>query len=237
MAKKKSEIDSIAKEGKRVSKLLEDNNQPQVIFDESKLDPQFLALLENDSMTVEWIKENAAWKQLPQESDIMYLAFRYYIDLPFDKWGYEDAFDTFVAHTNRNDFVLNEYQAMYEGNQWLERRMAFMRYTEWIKRKNDELTQLQSISNFRNNQASLLSEASNASVVLVRKLAERIESLDPNEIKPSAIPGFISAISSFVSLASDAEARVLSVSQLLELFADELDDQILKKHLFYVNNI
>jgi hypothetical protein len=111
-----------------------------------------------------------------------------------------------------------------------------VRYLEWLNRKKSEMEQLKQIADFRNSQATLLQQAGLATIELVRKLTDKIESIEANDIRTQDIPSFIGALSTFLNLASDAEARVLSISTLLDMLEDEIDSKILKDHLFYLGN-
>ena len=89
----------------------------------------------------------------------------------------------------------------------------------------------------RNNQASLLYNISIATVKLVEKLAERIEYIDAEEIRVTDIPKFISALSNFIGIAADAEARILSISGLLAVLEDQIDRKIFQDNLFYIGHV
>jgi len=216
---------------KEFNKYIDMNDPSELSVD---LNPIFVEQLENDTLTAEWVVQYAPWKQQDDETDFEHLAFRYFTKLGIDQWDVAIARNNFIESTTQDSLTLDQWKNMHDAHDWITRRVSFMKYLEWVTRKTDELDQLKNIGNFRSNQASLLSEASKASVELVRKLAKRIETLDADEIRVQDIPSFISSVASFLNLASDAEARVLSVSALLDAFADELDSSLLTEHLFYL---
>src|SRR5690606_25266826 len=81
----------------------------------------------------------------------------------------------------------------------------------------------------------MLNRISKAASSLVDKIAKKIELIDPDEISVRDIPSFVSSISNFLNIASDAEARILAVSELLAIYEDELNIGRLREHVYGTN--
>lgn len=201
-----------------------------------EIDSELMEQLAADSVSLEWLEENAPWLQCENESDFQYLAFKHFCLLPISEWEGRDALHLFSQKTGRkvNKNEAPMWDAWREEFDWIPRRLAFSAYYDWLSRKSDEMQQLSQIGKFRNNQATLLAEVSSATIGLVKKLGSKIDKIRPEEIQTKDVPSFISALVSFLNLAADAEARVLSVSQLLDFFEEQMDTQLLKEHIFYV---
>ncbi|HNS42698.1 MAG TPA: hypothetical protein PKN22_08055 [Taishania sp.] len=189
-----------------------------------EIDKIFERSLQEDTLTVEEIMESAPWKQLEGESELQYDTFKYYINLNIDEW----------EAVNVLRFIdIDEANAVEwcDEFQWKERRLAYLKYQEWLRRKKSELKHTEDIEEFRDSQAELLKSAGSATLNLISKLALRIEDLDPNEIKATDIPKFVSAISSFLDMTADAQARFLSVNELLALYENDLDADVIRQHV------
>lgn len=194
-------------------------------FMELTYEQDFADMLEHDEITPEWIEQNAIWLQLESEDDEAYNLFKKYAALPIDKWN--------VSNLRNIDVKILEHY--YETYHWKKRRLLYLKYQDWFERKRQEMEHLSSIALYRKNQALILQNTSQSALTLISKLQEKIDTIDPDEIKVANIPSFISALSTFVSLAADAEARALAVDKLLTLYADELNAIDLKEHLEYIN--
>lgn len=185
----------------------------------------FENLLSDDAITPEWIAENAFWLQLEGESDEAYALFKKYVALPIDKWKIENL------KTTESQKTILHYSQTFE---WQKRRLLYLKYQDWYLKKQQEMEHLNSIAMYRTNQAKILQNTSQSALALVEKLQQKIDSIEPDEIKVAAIPGFISALSTFVSLAADAEARALAVDKLLQLYGEELSALDLREHIQYI---
>lgn len=186
---------------------------------------EFLERLQDDSITAEWLEENAIWLQLENESDEAYSAFKKFLALPIDKWAL-----TAIRGHNKED-VEGYYKLYY----WKKRRLFYIKYLDWYERKRQEMEHLNSIAMYRVNQAKILQNTSNSALTLIEKIQKRIDDIDPDEIKVSNIPQFINSLGTFVNLAADAEARALAVDKLLQIHAEELVALDLKQHLDMIN--
>ncbi len=189
-----------------------------------EIDKIFERSLQEDTLTVEEVMESAPWKQLEEESELQYDTFKYYINLNIDEWQAIDVL-RFIDIDEANAIEWSE------EFQWKERRLAYLKYQEWLRRKKSELKHTEDIEEFRDSQAELLKSAGGATLNLISKLALRIEDLDPNEIKATDIPKFVSAISSFLDMTADAQARFLSVNELLALYENDLDADVIRQHV------
>ncbi len=189
-----------------------------------EIDKIFERSLQEDTLTVEEVMESAPWKQLEEESELQYDTFKYYINLNIDEWQAIDVL-CFIDIDEANAIEWSE------EFQWKERRLAYLKYQEWLRRKKSELKHTEDIEEFRDSQAELLKSAGGATLNLISKLALRIEDLDPNEIKATDIPKFVSAISSFLDMTADAQARFLSVNELLALYENDLDADVIRQHV------
>jgi hypothetical protein len=107
---------------------------------------EFDAMLTDDTITPEWVENNAIWRQLKGEPDDAYEAFRKYASLPIDKWepwqvgGYDKT--TIAAY-------INAYA-------WKKRRLLYLKYTEWLSKRRSELEHFEAISNYRDTQSRVL---------------------------------------------------------------------------------
>lgn len=190
-------------------------------FLDIEYEEEFQNLLDEDKITAEWVNENAIWMQLEDESDESYDMFKKYCALPIDKWD--------AKHLPQYKSSL--VQSYIDSHYWKQRRLLYLKYKDWFDKRKSELEHLEAISLYRDNQAKVLRSTSKSSLLLIEKLQQRIESIDADEIDPRNIPQFISAVSTFVSLAADAEARALAVDSLLGLHAEELSSLNLGKHM------
>lgn len=201
------------------------------------IDKELQEQLDGDMVSPEWIRDFAPWKQQPNESNDEYYLFTFFCGLPVNKWDYKDAYMAYLRSSDEkyDDSMLDLFVEVAESKMWLIRRSSYMAYVDWVNRKREEIEQLNAIANFRNNQASMLNKISKAAASLVDKISKKIELVDPDEISVRDIPAFINSLSSFLNIASDAEARILAVSELLDKFEDELQADRLREHVYGTN--
>lgn len=192
---------------------------------EATYEEHFLSLLSNDEITPQWLEENAIWMQDEGETEDEYALFRQYLALPIDKWEVSDIINDKAG------------QMLAEDKIWKQRRLLYLKYTEWFSRKQEEMAHLESIAKFRSVSADIMSAATNSSLTLVNKLKERIDTIDVDDIKARDIPSFIAALNNFVNIAADAQARTLAVDRLLQMFEEEINAADLKEHMRYVQSV
>lgn len=171
----------------------------------------FIQSLEEGNITPEWIEENAIWLQYDDESDDDYQLFRNYVSKAIDDWS-------FAPHTE-----------IAKKNYWKNRRLAYLKYKEWLQRRKEEIAQLDAINQFRINEVEILSQTSKSVLTLVEKLQKKIETVDIEEIATRDIPSFINSLAKFSEMASDARARALAVDKLLQLHEEEMDAALLRQ--------
>ncbi len=187
-------------------------------FLDLEYDAHFQQMLDADQITPKWVEENAIWMQLEGESDEAYEAFKKFVALPIDKWEVR-----FVAVSNAQHYSLAFH--------WTKRRLLYLKYKEWLDKRRSELEHLDAISLYRDNQARVLKSTTHSALTLIEKLRDRIDSIEPDDIDPRSIPQFISALSTFLELSADAEARALAVDSLLKLHAEDLSSLNLREHI------
>lgn len=59
---------------------------------------------------------------------------------------------------------------------------------------------------------------------------KRIQELDPSEIKSTDIPKYVTAVSQFIDMTTEAQARFLTLNELLCLYEDEIDSKAIREH-------
>lgn len=192
-----------------------------------EVDKIFERSLQEETITVEELLENAPWNRMEGESDEAYELFIYFCNLDITEWKPEEI----VRFVDTDDIDVFGLSKRYN---WKSRRLSFLKYQEWIRRKKAEIDHLDSIAEFRDNQADLLKKSGKATIDLIGKLALRIEALDPEEIKAADIPKFISSVSTFITMSSDAEARFNAINELLALYESDIDSNAIRKHILLV---
>ncbi len=200
---------------KKIEDLEIENGLLDVEYDE-----HFQSMLDSDQITPKWVEENAIWMRMAEESEEAYSLFTKYVALPIDKWSFKDLHD--------DDVKVQHYMNIYH---WRKRRLLYLKYKEWFEKRKSELEHLEAISLYRDTQAKVLKSTTESALTLIQKLQKRIDTMDAEDIDPRNIPQFISALSTFVGLASDAEARALAVDSLLKLHAEELSSLNLSVHM------
>jgi hypothetical protein len=200
---------------KKIEDLEIENGLLDVEYDE-----HFQSMLDSDQITPKWVEENAIWMRMAEESEEAYSLFTKYVALPIDKWSFKDLHD--------DDVKVQHYMNIYH---WRKRRLLYLKYKEWFEKRKSELEHLEAISLYRDTQAKVLKSTTESALTLIQKLQKRIDTMDAEDIDPRNIPQFISALSTFVGLASDAEARALAVDSLLKLHAEELSSLNLSEHM------
>lgn len=191
-------------------------------FASIEIDKNFERSLEEDVISIDYIKEHAPWNRLSDESDEEYEAFTYFVNLTIDNWNVESVLSY---------IVIEDVKRLAVKHQWRERRFAFLKYQEWLRRRKSEVKQVEDIQDFRDNQAEVLKDSSNAAIKLISKLNKRIELLQPDEIKAADIPKFVSALSSFIEMSTNAEARLMTINELLALYESEIDSNTITEHV------
>lgn len=191
-------------------------------LDNIEVDLQFERALEEEKIDVEYIKENAPWLQLPTETDNAYHVFKYYVNLPIDKWKVTD-----LALGLEEKFL----QDLCDNNNWKARRLAYIKYKEWLRRRKDEVDNIDKITSYRDEQIGVLRSTTDAASKLIKKLGAKIEFINEEDIRVTDIPKFITAVETLVRLSSESEARVLAVSELLTLYENDLDIKELRQHI------
>ncbi len=222
----------LKKQTARLVELLPEK-ESQAPFENVKINTELSTHLDDDTITVDWIQDNAPWNRLDTENDEEYKWFQWYTQITIDMWVPEESFE---LSPFREEASLESWLKAYHENHWVERRMAYVKYGEWVARKKDELEQLHHIANFRSTQAELLTSASKAGLALVDTLTTRLQSLEPSEIKAHNIPSFVTALNTFLSMSADAEARLLAVTDLLDYYEVDMAQTDIRQHLFEANN-
>ena len=180
-----------------------------------------------------YIMKEAPWLQMDNEDNDEYVLFKFYLGQPNAYWDIQRVYDSAVIEGDIDDlplFGVTEWQDISEKHNWYVRRYSFIRYKEFMQRKRDESFQLEMLREFRNTQAQITSEAAVAAYSLLGKVTSRIDNLLPEEIDVKQLPNFLRAVSEILEVAADAEARVLSIGALMDMYSEEIDDKIVQKH-------
>lgn len=203
------------------------------------LGQEFTLQLENNSFDIEWLKANAPWNKRLNETNQQYALFKNYCESSDGKWNPESTYLEYIRKFELVDDNSNRvlWGKLFEDYEWLKRRAAFFRYLRWIDDKKQEIEHLNKIADMRNSQANILHGASVATIKLLEKLTKRIDNLDETEIAARDIPKYITALNSFLGIAADAEARVLSIAGLLEVLEDQIDRKIFQDNLFFIGKV
>lgn len=202
---------------------LEDELVP---FIDIEYDKDFERALAEDTLSFEELMQSAPWQQLENETDLQYEAFKYFVNLEIDDWDTEGV----LRFANFTKAEVNQWSVTF---QWNSRRMSYVKSQEWLRRKRKELEHKDGISDFRDTQADLLQTASKATLSLIGKLAQRINELDPSEIKSTDIPKYVTAVSQFIDMTSEAQARFLTLNELLALYEDDIDARAIREHMTF----
>lgn len=197
-----------------------------VPFIDIEFDKDFERALAEDTLSFEELMQSAPWQRLENETDLQYEAFKYFVNLEIDDWDTESV----LRFANFTDAEVNQWSATYS---WNSRRMSYVKSQEWLRRKRKELEHKDGISDFRDTQADLLQTASKATLSLIGKLAQRINELDPSEIKSTDIPKYVTAVSQFIDMTSEAQARFLTLNELLALYEDDIDARAIREHMTF----
>lgn len=202
---------------------LEDELVP---FIDIEYDKDFERALAEDTLSFEELMQSAPWQILEDESELQYEAFKYFVNLEIDDWDVESV----LKFANFTSAEVNQWSTKF---QWNSRRMSYVKSQEWLRRKRKELEHKDGISDFRDTQADLLQTASKATLSLIGKLAQRINELDPSEIKSTDIPKYVTAVSQFIDMTSEAQARFLTLNELLALYEDDIDARAIREHMTF----
>lgn len=197
-----------------------------VPFIDIEFDKDFERALAEDTLSFEELMQSAPWQQLENETDLQYEAFKYFVNLEIDDWDTEGV----LRFANFTKAEVNQWSVAF---QWNSRRMSYVKSQEWLRRKRKELEHKDGISDFRDTQADLLQTASKATLSLIGKLAQRINELDPSEIKSTDIPKYVTAVSQFIDMTSEAQARFLTLNELLALYEDDIDARAIREHMTF----
>lgn len=197
-----------------------------VPFIDIEFDKDFERALAEDTLSFEELMQSAPWQQLENETDLQYEAFKYFVNLEIDDWDTEGV----LRFANFTKAEVNQWSVTF---QWNSRRMSYVKSQEWLRRKRKELEHKDGISDFRDTQADLLQTASKATLSLIGKLAQRINELDPSEIKSTDIPKYVTAVSQFIDMTSEAQARFLTLNELLALYEDDIDARAIREHMTF----
>jgi len=203
-----------------------DMEEEFVPFIDIEIDKDFERALNEDTLSFEELMESAPWQQLEGETDLQYEAFKYFVNLQIDDWEVESV----MSFANYDLPSLRRWSIDFV---WNTRRMSYVKSQEWLRRKKKELEHKEGISDFRDTQANLLKTASDATLSLIGKLAQRIQELDPSEIKSTDIPKYVTAVSQFIDMTTEAQARFLTLNELLCLYEDEIDSKAIREHMTF----
>lgn len=197
---------------------------PPVELESLEYDLSFERALEEDNIDVEEVKKNAPWLKQPGEQDDEYWWFKQYVNLAINEWEYEN-----LALSLDVDVTILSVVA--ERNNWKKRRFAYISYQEWLRRRKDEIEQLEQIDKFRLSQAKIVHRTTDSASILIEKLHQKINGLTVDNIKVSEIPSFIKAVADLTKLSAESEARALAVARLLDLYGDEMDFEGIQQHI------
>lgn len=192
-------------------------------------DEHFQSLLNEDTITPEWLLENAIWAQLEEEDEYHFDFFKAYLKLPIDKWKPDDIMYYVIEMPPTIIDIAEQFN-------WKKRRLLYLKYTEWYQRKKEELDHLESISKFRNTTVKAVGLVSVAALTLIDKLQQKIALVRVEELKTRDIPALVSAAKTLMELSADTEARALAVDKLMQMFAEEMDASLLKEHMYYMQS-
>lgn len=202
-----------------------DENFLKNMLADVELDQMFERSLNEEHIDVDFIRQSAPWLQLEDETDDTYSLFKRYINLSITQW----EISTILHEDEMANLEIVE--SLCEIYRWKSRRFSYISYLEWLRRRKDELEQLDSIDKFRVQQNELFRNTTLAASVLVTKIGERINEFDPSEITLGNLPKLISAAETLIEVSVDAQSRVLALTQLISLHQDELEIASVQDHI------
>lgn len=181
----------------------------------------------------EYLENEAPWIKLKGETDDEYQLYLTYQSMPIHIWNMKKVFQEFDVYFNSGSLrrlAFNKFKAVAYKNQWAIRRYAYHLYIDWLDSNNEMHKQLNLIAEYRKNQGIITKKATEASILLMDKVMDRIKDIgvihedgvSKDNIRIQDLPKFLGAVKDIVNMSADAEARLLSINVLLELHAKEI---------------
>ena len=160
------------------------------------------------------------WERLPKETTFAFHAFTRFRDLPAARRTLLAAYrqETGKKEARQPSGLWTDWCSR---NHWKDRAAEYDAYLDKLAREKAEKAHLEELDGYRARQRQLAAAATGLSILMLKKVKERVETLEPEDIKVHLSPTFLRAATGAAQMATNAEAEALGIEDLLKQLDDE----------------
>lgn len=158
-----------------------------------------------------------AWEQQDGESAKAYESYCWYRD-----GGVDRSLRKIAQSHNKSIAVLADWSERYD---WVSRARAYDAYLELKHRKTREAEHAAELAAYRERARKAAQDTAAIASAALLKAGRRLQTLDPEQIDASALPGFLRAAAAVLESSLNAEAEAIGVRRLESLLDDDKDEE------------
>jgi hypothetical protein len=158
----------------------------------------------------------AVWDQQENETPKAYAAFCVYRDLSKSR-SIDKAFQ---QHQNSTKTAPRHWMDWAVDFDWKHRAAAYDAHIELSHRKTREAEHTAELVAYRERARKAAQDTAAIASAALLKAGRRLQTLDPEQIDASALPGFLRAAAAVLESSLNAEAEAIGVRRLESLLDD-----------------
>lgn len=166
-------------------------------------------------------------KRLPSETPEAFDAFLMFVEiLPQER----SAMKAYLSYCEQNN-VKPEKFLPAEWSRWQRTYSWVSRAKEIDAQRKAEVQwfisaeEISELIDYRKRQRELATVVTDTAMRMIMLANRRLETLDPEEISPSVLPQYLKSAAMIAELASDAEAKILLLQDIVEAYQANFSDK------------
>lgn len=165
--------------------------------------------------------------QLETETPEAFEALNYYIELLPSERTILRAYQDFCQENGlaKAKTAPADWNRWFKVHKWIERAKERDGYRQAEVQRFVTEEQISELIEYRKRQRTLASMVTETAMKLIEAATTRLETLDPNEISASTLPQYLKAAAMIAELASDAEAKILLLQDIVEAYQQNFTEK------------